>query len=495
MSYTSHHKTAENILFAASEVTPFSNSGGLSMVTGALPIEFANEGKNVTVVSPYYQGMDKEFAIEWLPHPIHVPFQQTRMEAEVGKIEQDNVTYLFVRHPLLERPKGKYYGQENDSEAFAFFCRAVPEAAHAINFKPDVLHAHDWQTGYLPVILEHSDASLLPKAFRNLPTIFTIHRGEFFGDGCVDPHTMASWLRLPHDIQQRADFEYNGIANPVWSAVGNATKTTTVSPTYAEELIDPNGYMGMNYHEFSDKMSGVINGIRQERFNPEEPLFFNHAFSHDDLSGKELNKEELSELYGIEPSDRPIIGIVTRISEEKGVQLIADSIDELVEQGWDVIIAGQGNPHLEQQFHEKSAQHKGHVTFANAWMNEKGKHEMFGGCDATLIPSKSEPCGLTQMEAQAYGTLPIARKVGGLADTIDDGVTGFLFEEYSKEALLEATGRAMDAYRDREQWQGMMNDAMSLDHSWKQSATTYLELYDDVVQQKAQSRGFASRAA
>jgi starch synthase len=472
----------QNILFAASEVFPFSKSGGLSKVVSDLSHELAAQGNKVVVVTPWYADLEEQLQKQNLSlgetKDVSFPFNQTRETVTIGQIEKDNVTYVFVKHEDFQRDK--MYGYEDDAKRFARFCRAIPEVSKEINFTPDVIHAHDWQTGMLPLVLEKSDQSLLPQGLRNIPTVFTIHRGEFFGE-MVDPETMVSWLRLPRDTAKNTHLEYHGKANPVWAAVGSANHVTTVSPTYATELTDEHGYLSMNYHLFADKISGVLNGIDTDIWNPQTSPYLNAHFSTDDLSNKQKIKEDLCEKFGLEDSTKPTLCVISRISQEKGMDITIDAIDGLIEQGWNIIIGGSGDPELTDAIEKKAAQYKGQMVYKNGWIDAQESHCIFAGSDATLIPSKSEPCGLTQMEAQAYGTLPIARNTGGLADTIEHNKTGFLFDDYSSDALLRATQEAVTTYNSQN-WQELQKNAMKEDHSWVQSAQQYQAIYQEIIE-------------
>jgi starch synthase len=485
-------KEVDKILMVASEVFPYSKSGGLSKVVGDLSNELSNNGKEVVVITPWYNDLEKTLEKRGLSisetKEVTFPFDSSTPSGEdtvkIGEITENNVRYVFVKHEDFERDNK--YGYEDDAIRFARFSRAVPNVAEAIGFEPDLVHAHDWQTGMLPLILKHSDPSLLPDSMQNVPTVLTIHRGEFFGE-MTDPQTMVSLLRLPGGIEKQVHMEYHGMANPLWTACGSSDAITTVSPTYAEELTAPEGYMSMNYHIFKDKITGIVNGIDTETmWNPEKNPYLiqdNLTFSQDDLTNKQALKEKLCQDFGITDSTKPLIGIVSRISDEKGVGLVAEAADELIQQGWNVVIGGTGSDKkLLQQLEEKTAEHQGSFAFKNGWVDAPLETLVFAGSDATALPSKSEPCGLTQMAAHRLATVPIVRNTGGLADTVKDGQDGFLFEECTAQDFLSATEKAMEAYKNSEQWQSLQQNAMSADHSWHKSAEEYTLVYEQAFE-------------
>lgn len=478
---TQGSKNHLSILHVASEVKPYSVTGGLASVTRDLPIAQAALGHEVTVISPWYPSIDKKHDIKTLGEVTGIPFDGAETSVTLGEAHRDGVRYLFVKHPDFSRDTEEIYGHGDDAERFARFSRAIPQAADFAGVAPDIVNCHDWQTGHLPAILKHSHPSLLPKSFQNVPSTYTIHRGEY--DGSPLPHEKTTHLlRLPNDIHTKTHYEYAGKANPVWSAIGNADYVNTVSPNYAKELLEEGGYAGLNFDkEFKDKIKGIVNGIDPENWTPTTAI---PAFTANDLTNKSTHKQKLCDEYELDPS-RPTIGIATRMEHAKGMGLCAEAIDGMVEQGWNLVIGGAGHdPSIVSALKQAAAKHPNFVKLTG-WINAK---ETFLGSDATLVPSLSEPCGLTQLEAQSVGAVPIVRSTGGLADTVTQGKTGFRFDKFDKESLLAATQKAIDTLQtEPEKWKEIQCNCINKDNSWAKSAQTYVAAYKDVIAAKGKN--------
>lgn len=475
----------KRLLFVSSEVSPFSKTGGLGEVAGALPEALAKQGYEVMVVSPWYRDLKHADEITRKNDLVSVPFDCKYSKVGVGTCERNGVTYAFIDHADFRRDKP--YGYDDDAKRFARFCRAVPQVAASLRFTPDVVYANDWQTGYLPAVLQHSQGFLLPSGFARKPTVFLIHNASFQRSAGMDE--VIDWLSLPRNKKHEMHLEYYGHATPLWAGTGNSAKTITVSPNYARE-ITAKGYNGVDFSYFADKIGGIVNGVNLEAWNPETDAHLPEdcRFSVHDLAGKRAAKEALCKEYGLQDTKRPLIGVVSRMDDyQKGIGVLLKSIDELVAQGWNVILNGTGDPKLEEGARQAAKKHPGHVH-AEVKFCGKIAHQIFAGSDATVIPSHYEPCGLTQMEAQRYGTVPIARDTGGLHDTIEDGKTGFLFANASQKDLLAATQRAYKAYHNPEQWKGMIENCMNEDHSWERSAKEYAKLNEKVMQSSHISR-------
>lgn len=476
---------SKRLLFVSSEVYPFSKSGGLGEVAGALPEALAKQGYEVMVVSPWYQNLKHADDITRKSDTVSVPFDDSFCKVGVGVCERNGVKYAFIDHQDFQRPNA--YGYEDDAKRFARFCRAVPQVAASLRFTPDIVYANDWQTGYLPTVLQHSQESFLPQGYAGKPTVFLIHNASFQVSAGMDE--VMRWLRLPESKRQAMHLEYYGRATPLWTGTGNSARTITVSPNYAREITEPE-YNGVKYSYFADKIGGIVNGVNQDAWNPQTDRNLPEScrFSPDDLTGKKAAKELLCEECGFKDTERPLIGVVSRMDDyQKGISVLLKSVDGLVAQGWNVVLNGTGDPALEAEVRRVAQKHPGHVH-AEVKFCEQTAHKIFAGSDATVIPSRYEPCGLTQMEAHRYGTVPIARDTGGLHDTIDDGRTGFLFADVSKTDLLAATQRAYDAYHDSSQWKTMMASCMREDHSWEKSAIEYAELNNEILRKSSLSR-------
>ena len=486
-----------NILMAASEIKPYSGNGGMGMVTQALTQKHAENGHDVGTISPWYTSIETSEKYQKLPEEqkikiigeIDVPFKQGFVKAEVGRaVDANGIEHLFVKNDDLytvdydvdeeKKKTPKLYGYENDDERFAFFSRAIPQAAALNNPKspPDVVHCHDWQTGIVPAIIKHG--AHLPRTWQQKPpaTMMTLHRGEFDFPPVSVEH-LAHLTRLPNNIADIAHLEYGGKASTLWSGVGEADRWTTVSGNYFNELIDPNGPY-MNYQEFADKGEGIVNGINTRFWdgsttNPKE--------QEAKIAGKIAKREELYEKNSLEKG-RPLIGVVSRISEEKGMGILIEAIPELVEkQDWNLIVGGKVySDELDKGLREMADRFPENVKYSPGWIPAK---DVFEAADCNALPSKSEPCGLTQMEGQTEAVIAIARKTGGLVDTIKHGVTGFLFEDYTKDSLLEATREAKETMENApEKWKQMQRNSLALDNSWDKSAESYVADYQAAIE-------------
>ncbi|MDZ7705040.1 MAG: glycogen synthase [Trueperaceae bacterium] len=461
------------VLFVSSEVYPFSKTGGLADVAGALPAALVRQGHEVLVVTPWYKTLAATPPPLWVGD-VSVPFDGGFSDCGVGTLECDGVRYAFVGHDDYQRDE--LYGYDDDVYRFARFTRAVPQVAEHLDFRPDIVHANDWHTGHLPMMLAHGWH--LPDGFPGLPSVFTVHNVQY--QGASDLGATLYWLRLPSDLTGSYANHF-GRANAMQSALGFAHHVTTVSPSYAEEIKEPEYGYGLDgtFRHIDDKLSGILNGLDTDVWDPATDPHLAQPYSADDLTGKRLVKALLCERFGLEPSP-PLIGVVSRLADQKGIDLVLYGLDALLGQGWNLLVLGSGDSETEETLRGAAAAHPGRVGSYIGY-NEELAHQVYAGCDALAIPSRFEPCGLSQMIAMRYGTLPVARATGGLRDTIRHGYTGFLFEHISSDGVIWASGQARETYRDARDWQQMMRAAMAEDFSWDSSARAYAALYERLV--------------
>jgi len=463
---------AMRVLFASSEVHPYSKTGGLGDVASALPRALAALGHELLVVSPWYRSLRAEPPPLWIGD-VDVPFAGAFEAVGVGTLEASGVRYAFVGHRDFQRQD--LYGYSDDVRRFSRFTRAVPQIAARLGFRPDVVHANDWHTAYLPLLLAHGWH--LPEGFPGLGSVFTVHNVQYQGVSGLEETLW--WLRLPGAM---ADDYMNhfGAANAMQAALGHAQRVTTVSPTYAAEIQRPEYGYGLDgtFRHIGDRLVGILNGLDTEAWDPSSDALLPKAYSASDPAGKADARKALVERLGLS-RDALVLGVVSRLADQKGIDLLLAAGDRLVRQGWSLAVLGSGDPGLEAAMRELGARHGGRVA-AIVGFDEGLAHLIYAGSDALAVPSRFEPCGLSQLIAMRYGTLPIARDTGGLHDTIDHLRTGFLFEHANPEGLLWATGLAIEAYGD-ERWREMVRRAMELDFSWERSARRYAELYRDVV--------------
>ncbi len=459
------------ILFASSEVYPFSKTGGLADVAGALPEALVNLGHEVLVVSPWYKSLKVAeplwIADEW------VPFDGDITTCGIGTLERQGVQYAFIGHELFQRDE--LYGYADDVKRFALFNRAIPQAAARLGFQADVAHANDWHSAYLAMVLEHGWH--MPAGYAGLPTVFTIHNIQYQGNSGI-AETLY-WLRLPTSLGD-SYMNHFGSANAMQAGLGFAQRVTTVSPTYAEEIQRPEYGYGLDgsLRHIRHKLLGILNGIDTELWNPEADTLLPARYNRDSLELKALSKDLLCERFGLDPGI-PLIGVVSRLADQKGIDVLLDSVPGLLWQNWNLMVLGSGETWMENALRHLSTQHPGRIGNYTGY-DEALAHLIYAASDALLIPSRFEPCGLTQLIAMRYGSIPIARATGGLVDTIRHDQTGFLFSDLNTEGLLWASGVARGAFAATDHWRYMMRSAMQQDFSWQASAKQYEALYETV---------------
>jgi starch synthase len=383
------------------------------------------------------------------------------------------VRYVFVGHNDFDRDA--LYGFDDDVRRFCLFTRAIPAVATRVGFAPNAVHANDWHCGYLPLVLEMGWH--LADGFAGMPSVFTVHNAQYQGVSGLDE--TVHWLRLPSSAAD-GYMSHFGSANAMQAAIGHASHVTTVSPSYADEICTPAFGHGLDgtFAYLGNKLSGILNGLDTEVWDPRADELLPRTYSADDPSGKSAARAELCSAFELEPR-RPILGLVSRFADQKGIDLLFDATDSLLAQGWSLLLLGSGDPALEQRARHLFATRAGYVA-GRVGFDEALAHQIYAGCDALAVPSRFEPCGLSQMIAMRYGTLPIARATGGLRDTIDHGRTGFLFELPTADGLSAAAGEAIALY-DTARWDQMAAASMREDFSWLASARSYEALYRRLV--------------
>jgi starch synthase len=457
------------LLFASSEVYPYSKTGGLGDVLGALPGALARLGHEVLVVTPWYKGLRGGEPL-WIGD-VEVPFAGGSGPAGVGTSEQDGVRLAFVGHQDFDRDR--IYGYPDDVRRFCRFTRALPQVADRLRFTPDIVHVHDWHSAYLPLVLQRGWH--LPQGFSGLPSVLTIHNAQYQGISASDE--TLDWLRLPGELRDSSTFAA-GSANALKTGSEFAHRITTVSPSYAQELLTAEFGYGLEdtFRRFSRKLVGIVNGIDTSEWDPSRDGHIPARYGPGDLSGKAQAKRALCERGGLKP-ERPLLAVVSRLAEQKGIDVFLKAAPALVEQGWSLFLLGTGEEHLEEMITSlsRSSPHVGSILR----YDEGLAHMVYAGADALAIPSRFEPCGLSQLIAMRYGTIPIARATGGLRDTIEDGRTGFLFSRLDPQEITVSAGAALERFRSP-RWSEMMRAAMDQDFSWTRSAGKYEELYGEI---------------
>ncbi len=474
------------VLFAASEAAPFIKSGGLGDVIGSLPEAISGKDCEVSVILPLHEGVSWEFRnkMTYLT-TINVPVSWRNQNCGIFKYENKGVTWYFLDSEYYFKRGDALYGCYDDAERFAFFSAAVLEAFPHINYFPDVIHCHDWQTALIPIYykLKYYDRP----GYHGLKTVFTIHNIEY--QGVFGREIVENVLGLSMSEFENGFLEYGGAVNFMKAAIVCSDKVTTVSPTYAEEIKTEeygHGLDGVLRWE-AGKLSGILNGIDRRLYNPKNDKKLFSTFSQDDMTGKAKNKEELQGLLNL-PKDAktPLIGMVTRLVSHKGLDLLTAVIDELLSDDIQLAIIGTGDWKYEQFLRDKQWQYPYKLS-VNIAFNSELAQKVYGGSDMFLMPSKSEPCGLAQMIALRYGTIPIVRETGGLRDSImpynkftGEG-NGFSFKNYHAHDMLCVIREACQLYRDEDAWMKLIENGMNSDFSWKNSAKKYKAVYSELL--------------
>jgi starch synthase len=458
----------------ASEAAPFAKTGGLADVLGSLPPALARLGDEVAVVLPLYRGM--RFAPEariWERLPVNVG--PHAFAAGIDEVVRQGVRYLFVDIPALYGRASFYFEPDNHTR-FAALCQAAIGIARFV-FRPHIFHLHDWPTGLLPVYLRESFAG--DPTFFGMRTILTIHNLGYQGNF---PAGALNDLGLDRALYHPAGLEFYGHLSFLKAGIVWADGITTVSPTYALEIQTPAQGFGMDglLRSHAAKLTGILNGADYSEWNPETDPYLAANYSAGDLAGKRACKRAVLAEMGLPvDAERPLIGIVSRLAEQKGIDLVAAIGPWLAGQDVALAMLGSGDRHLEDAFRHLAYTHPDKVA-ARFGYDEGLSHRIEAGADIFLMPSRYEPCGLGQIYSLRYGTVPLVHATGGLEDTVDEE-TGFKFREHSPAALAGALSTALEAYRDREAWTTRMQVGMARDFSWEAPARAYHRLYEPAV--------------
>lgn len=469
------------VLFASSEAYPFAMSGGLADVSGALPKALRKRLVGCRVVMPLYGCVSEEMRSKMnFLCSITVPVSWRRQYCGIFEAHVDGVIYYLLDNQYYFKRDG-LYGHYDDAERFAFFSRAVLEIIPHIDFKPDVIHCNDWQTALLPVYL--NAFYRWDETFKKIKTVFTIHNIQY--QGKYGHELTGDVLGLPPECESLLD--YDGCINFMKGAIQCADKVTTVSPTYAREILDPYYSHGLDgiLREFTFKLTGIVNGIDYDVYNPEKDGLIYRSYNADDMAGKAFNKQSLQSELGLpQKPGVPVIGIVSRLVKHKGFDLIKCVFEELLRADLQFAILGSGEWEFETFFHRMAERYPDKVGLKLGF-NPQLAHRIYAGADMFLMPSQSEPCGLAQMVALRYGTVPIVRETGGLNDTISDSGdgqgNGFTFQSYNAHDMENAVWRALAGYSDANGWNTLKKRGMECDNSWSRSANAYIKLYKEIV--------------
>ena len=476
------------ILYATSEAVPFCKTGGLADVAGSLPPALAEQGAEVAVVLPLYQRVKERFGSQLKFECYdYVNLAWRHSYCGLFSLEKDGVTWYFLdNEQYFLRPD--LYGYIDDGERFGFFSRAIVRMLPHFKFWPDVINCNDWQTALVPIYLK--DDGVREDRFRSIKTTLTIHNIEY--QGRFGMQTLGDLFGLDHGWAEDGTIIMDRDVNLMKGAILCADAVNAVSPTYANEL-----KMSYFAHRLENimrrceyKLSGVLNGINMKLYDPATDQRITTNYSVDDLAGKDADKAELQRMMGLrEEPHVPIVAIVSRLVSHKGLDLICEVLHDMMELPMQLVILGKGDRKYEEFFHWAAQQYHGRMAVRLDY-NEALSMAIYAGADLFLMPSKSEPCGLSQMIAMRYGTVPIVRETGGLKDTVQpyeawrDAGNGFTFANYSSSDMLHVIREAVYLYKDYpDAFSRLRKRAMKCDFSWARSAKEYLRIYANVTGQ------------
>ena len=474
-----------NILYVTSEAVPFCKTGGLADVAGSLPPSLAANGDRVSVILPLYETVkdkwgDRLHFEKWT----NVRLAWRSVYCGLFSVEREGVTWYFVDNESYFH-RSDLYGYYDDGERFAFFSRAVTELLRSLPEKPDVVHCNDWQSALVPVYIR--DEAVRDDFYRSIRTVITVHNIEY--QGRYGRETVEDLFGLDRGWFDGGTIEFGGDVNLLKGGIVTADAVTAVSPTYAQELKCAYFAHGLeNVMRMSEgKLHGVLNGIDMKRYDPAHDESLAAPYSADDLTGKRQDKAALQKLLGLrEAPGTPILAMVTRLVSHKGLDLVCETLDTIMEKDVQLVVLGKGEAKYET-FFEYAKQRYGGRMAVHLGYSEQLAMQIYAGADLFLMPSKSEPCGLSQMIAMRYGTVPIVRETGGLKDTVrayeawNSAGNGFTFANYNAGDMCHVVCQAIDLYHNnRDVYALLQKRGMTADFSWKRSAQAYRDIYSSI---------------
>ena len=468
-------------MFVGSEATPFSKTGGLADVLGSLPQAMKSLGHQVSVVLPKHQVTKKQFdeTLTMIGYT-RVPVHQKNEYCGFQWINRGGIDYYFIDNEYYFGYRENLYGDFDDGERYGFFNHAVLALMHHIDIFPDILHINDWQAGLIPYIMRVSDTH--QAKYEKIKTVLTIHNIAYQGQF---NKTLLPYLNVPYS----SELEFNHQINFLKAAIVTVDQILTVSKTYAEEL--QYAYYGFGLEgllsERKANFTGIVNGIDYSDFDPktDSKIAFNYS-PYNYLKGKKANRDYLLNMFHLDVRNKPVIGMVSRLTEAKGFPLLEQSIEQFLKtDSIQLIILGSGDQNIQQFFEQLKRKYPNNVGLYFGY-NDSIARQIYAGVDFFLMPSRFEPCGLAQLISLRYGTLPIVRKTGGLKDTIEsynrytDEGNGFAFENYDGEDMAYAIEQALDVYHNPSIFKLLKRRAMQADFSWEQSALAYQNIYQSL---------------
>ena len=475
------------IAMVASESNPLAKTGGLADVVYSLSKELVHLGHEVAIIMPFYRGMEAK---------IHTPLKQVcsyyfrmswrQADAECFHTEIEGIQFYLIKNDQYFG-RDQIYGYGDDGERFAFFSMASRDLFQKIGFQPDIIHVHDWQSGILPLLIKYQNAQ--DPFFAKTKFVLTIHNPAF--KGWLHPYSLDDYFNLPVKLFDEGWARLEAAVSTLKCGIQFADKITTVSPTHRNELLTPEGSFGLDgvlrCREWD--FCGFLNGIDTDEFNPANDRYLPLAYDAKNFEkGKEAARKLLVEKCNLEDKGGPMFGLVSRLSFQKGIHLIANVLPRYLEQGALFVCCGSGEYDLEQAFEDLRRRYPKQVGLYIGYSNERA-HEVYAASDFFLMPSGFEPCGIGQMIAQRYGSIPVVRNTGGLADTIEPyrgynekESTGVMFNDYNDDGMSYAMGQSLLIYKDKKVFTQIQKNCIEKDNSWAKSAALYLGLYKSLAQ-------------
>ncbi len=471
----------KKILFVASEAAPYIATGGLAEVVGSLSKALAATGNyDVRVIIPLYSDIKAQYRQKFkFLGSIFIPLSWRNQYCGIFSYEADGVTYYFVDNEYYFKRPG-CYGYYDDGERFAFFSRSVLEILGFIKFYPEVLHCHDWQAALAALYLK--TIYCFREEYQFIRAVFTIHNIEYQGKYSLD--ILGDLFDISNEFRHLV--EYDNSINLMKGAIECCEKVSTVSPRYAEEIKDAYHAHGLQdiISKNSFKLCGILNGIDPDYYNPETDASLFANYSAENPENKKICKEELQKMLGLPVrEDVPIVAMITRLVTHKGLDLVKSVIEEFLAQDVQFVLLGTGDSMFENYFADLQKRYSGKVVSCITF-NADLSRKIYSGADIFLMPSKSEPCGLSQMISSRYGTIPVVREVGGLYDSIKpygEGGNGFTFTDYNAYDMLYVLREAVNLYYDKEAWKKLVHKAMTTDFTWKNTAKFYEDMYAEML--------------
>lgn len=473
----------KSVMFVASEGLPFIKTGGLADVIGSLPKELAkNNNYDVSVIMPMYSQIDDGFRRNFtFIGNFNVALSWRNQYCGLFSLRNEGVTYYFIDNEYYFK-RDNVYGCYDDGERFAFFSKAVIDSLGYMDYFPDILNCNDWQSAAAIIYLKTLYAG--KRGFSDIKTVFTIHNIEY--QGKLGMETSADIFGFPENM--RGIYEFDGCLNLMKGAIVLADKVNTVSPTYSEEI--KNSFFACGLENIikinENKISGILNGIDLDLYNPESDVSLFKNYGASDLSGKKACKRELQKMLGLPERDVPVIALISRLVSHKGLDLVKCVTDEILYEDVQFVLLGKGDNDYENFFRYIESRYRGKFRAIIAF-NKDMASKIYSGADMFLMPSRQEPCGLSQMIACRYGTIPVVRKTGGLADSIkpfneaDQSGNGFVFDNYNAHEMLAVIKNAVYLYGNGKIWDKLVYNAINSDFGWSKSARLYENLYDELI--------------